>query len=429
MKYCRLNRGTRYGHGRQTRGPAFEPLENRLALAAFLVGPLTFDVIDGEAVVQDCDDTATTVVIPTTVSDPATGIEAGVTRIGSWAFTSCDTLTSVTIPNSVASIDIGAFSGCLGLTSITIPGSVDQITNEVFSGCTGLVTATLGEGVKTISGNLYGGLHPWDQQLVAEGAFSGCTSLTTIAIPASVTSIEDDAFGGCSRLASISADPQNAVYASFDGILYDKTATSILWCPPAKTGSVSIPSSVTGINGSAFSGCAGLTSVTIPGSVKVIGSGTFAGCTSLKSIAFVGSPPLIAGSLGAGVHGIVQYAASNAKWARYAGKTFGGLKTQAIRVASAPAPPRPTVQSGTVRLSWRAPTTTGGAPVTDYIVQLSRNNGRSWTTFHEGVSAATTATLRDLAFGSRYMFRVAAANFAGQGMFSAKSTAIVIKGQ
>lgn len=59
-----------------------------------------------------------------------------------------------------------------------------------------------------------------------------------------------------------------------------------------KTGSVTIPSSVTyksqgyGVTsiGSAFSGCSGLTSITIPYSVKTIGRDAFSGCSSLTSI-------------------------------------------------------------------------------------------------------------------------------------------------
>ena len=48
--------------------------------------------------------------------------------------------------------------------------------------------------------------------------------------------------------------------------------------------SITIPSSVTSINGSAFQNCTGLTSVTIPNSVKWIIENAFAGCSKLKSV-------------------------------------------------------------------------------------------------------------------------------------------------
>ena len=50
-----------------------------------------------------------------------TTIPNSVTSIGEWAFSYCESLTSITIPNSVTRIGSGAFSGCSGLTSITIP--------------------------------------------------------------------------------------------------------------------------------------------------------------------------------------------------------------------------------------------------------------------------------------------------------------------
>ena len=58
--------------------------------------------------------------------------------IGRFAFRDCSGLTSVTIPNSVKSIENGAFEGCDGLTSVTIGNSVTSIGNGAFSDCSGL---------------------------------------------------------------------------------------------------------------------------------------------------------------------------------------------------------------------------------------------------------------------------------------------------
>lgn len=54
------------------------------------------------------------------------------------AFFNCTKLTSITIPDSVTTIDPGAFKNCSSLTSITIPGSVTSIGSNVFDGCTRL---------------------------------------------------------------------------------------------------------------------------------------------------------------------------------------------------------------------------------------------------------------------------------------------------
>ena len=83
------------------------------------------------------------------------------------------------------------------------------------------------------------------------------------------------------------------------------------------------------------------------------------------------------------------------------------------------APTAPTgIASGTsVYLTWSAPANNGAA-ISDYLVQYSSNNGSTWTTFADGVSATTGATVTGLSAGSGYVFRTAAVNGVGSSAYS-----------
>ncbi|WP_290259049.1 leucine-rich repeat domain-containing protein [Muribaculum intestinale] len=196
------------------------------------------------------------------------------------------TKKTVTIPNSVTSIDYSAFYGCSGLTSVTIPNSVTSIGERAFSGCSGLTSVTIGNSVTSIGYYAFSGCYgltsvtiPNSVTSIGKYAFSGCSGLTSVTIPNSVTSIGERAFSGCSGLTSVTIG--NSVtsigYYAFSGC-YGLT-------------SVTIPNSVTTIVQSAFSNCRGLTSVTIGNSVTSIGKYAFSGCSKLTSIYCQGTKP------------------------------------------------------------------------------------------------------------------------------------------
>ena len=77
-------------------------------------------------------------------------------------------------------------------------------------------------------------------------------------------------------------------------------------------------------------------------------------------------------------------------------------------------------------LTWTAPSYTGGSPITDYTIEFSTNGGTTWTTFADGVSTATTATVTGLTNGTAHLFRVSALNANGAGPASTTATATPI---
>ena len=73
------------------------------------------------------------------------------TSIGYSAFSNCNNLTSIAIPDSVTSIGDYAFSGCSSLTSIVIPDSLTSIGDSTFSGCSNLTSIAIPDSVTSIS--------------------------------------------------------------------------------------------------------------------------------------------------------------------------------------------------------------------------------------------------------------------------------------
>ena len=79
-----------------------------------------------------------------------------VTSIGDVAFENCDSLTSVTIPDSVTTIGDGAFAWCDSLTSVTIPDSVTTIGDWAFAWCDSLTSVTIPDSVESIGYQAFG---------------------------------------------------------------------------------------------------------------------------------------------------------------------------------------------------------------------------------------------------------------------------------
>lgn len=110
----------------------------------------------------------------------------GVFLIADGAFQECETVTGVTMPDSVKSVGC-AFSNCKNLKSVKYSGNVSVIRSRTFSSCGALTDVALPAGL----------------QVIEEGAFWGCNNLHTIALPPHFVRIEADAFVRCTKLQTV----------------------------------------------------------------------------------------------------------------------------------------------------------------------------------------------------------------------------------
>ena len=182
-----------------------------------------------------------------------------VTSIGVVAFSMCNKLTDLIIPEGITSIGGGAFFACAKLKSVSIPDSVVLIDNCAFACCPSLAGFRISSSHPVYAFSNSALISKKDMTLIQYAGKGGDYEVAW-----GITRIGDSAFNG------------------------------------SKVKSVLLPDSVTSIGSGAFSTCFNLSSINIPGSVTTIGDQAFYGSSKLKSIFIpasvtdIGSEPFVA---------------------------------------------------------------------------------------------------------------------------------------
>lgn len=81
-------------------------------------------------------------------------IPSHITKISSYAFSNCSSLTEIALPSSLEWIEDQAFQSCTSLTEIVTPNSVRHIDNSAFRGCNRLARLVLGANLEYLGLNV-----------------------------------------------------------------------------------------------------------------------------------------------------------------------------------------------------------------------------------------------------------------------------------
>lgn len=248
-------------------------------------------------------------------------IDINCETIGDEAFSGCDSLTDITLRNSVKTFGDKVFYTCKNLENVEIPSTVTDIGEKTFYSCPKLKEAVIRAGtVKKdtlyncpalttliISDNAtldasFTAANTYAKEAletvkigkgeIGNSAFSNCTNLTTVELGDGVTKIGTNAFIRCTQISSITIGSRVSSIGknAFNGCTALTNAnigsgaigeSAFNGCPNLAT--VELGNGVTSIGKNAFLRCTALTSISIGSGVTSIGSGAFNGCTALET--------------------------------------------------------------------------------------------------------------------------------------------------
>ena len=240
---------------------------------------------------------------------PLTYNNLPITSIGDNAFSGCNTITSITIPEGITSIGDDAFKDCTLLEKVFYKGNIEKWSNVEFASVysnpmyyaqqlyidnTEVREIQIPFTITRIKDYTFCGFNklvnltiPDVILSIGSCAFGYCDSLKNVTIPSSVTSIGENAFKDCTLLTNVYYNGSleqwcNTEFASIysNPMCYAQS----FYVYNLEVKDIEIPNEITEIKNYTFCGFEKATRVTIPSSVTKIGESSFKNCSSLSKI-------------------------------------------------------------------------------------------------------------------------------------------------
>ena len=153
-------------------------------------------------------------------------LSLGVKQIGAYAFSGCQSLTTISLPDSISELPHSVFDGCKSLRTISLPKNLSEIADGLFR-FSGLNAIVLPASITKIGSYAFEGTNirsvviPESVMMIGVRAFRDCKSLEEVSI-LGVPSMEMDedlslslAFDGCDNIATFNA-PENLIIDNKD---------------------------------------------------------------------------------------------------------------------------------------------------------------------------------------------------------------------
>lgn len=208
--------------------------------------------------------------------------------LGNGAFSGCTSLTYIKLPQGLKEIGEGAFRNCRNLTDFIIPeGNKISFDKAIFQGCKNIKELTFPSTVSSVNVHIFhdfadklntlvfngGSIYYYDENdeysapsfpalttlTIGKSvnrfdvSLSGCTKLSSMTVNCksidfvslqprnlkeltlgeSVAKIEVVSYITCPSLETITVSSNNSYFKAIDGVLYNKSATSLVWYPYA----------------------------------------------------------------------------------------------------------------------------------------------------------------------------------------------------